>query len=57
MSKLRRILISFLLVLVTVQCLSQEADTKLLVAIDGVLFKPFYDTYRRYSVYLEVTLK
>jgi hypothetical protein len=35
MSKLRRILISFLLVLVTVQCLSQEADTKLLVAIDG----------------------
>ena len=41
MSKLRRILISFLLVLVTVQCLSQEADTKLLVAIDGVLFKPF----------------
>jgi hypothetical protein len=57
MSKLGRILISILLVLVTVQCLSQEADTKLLVAIDGVLFKPFYDTYGRYSVSLEVTLR
>lgn len=25
--------------------------------IDGVLFKPFYDTYGRHSVYLDVTLK
>jgi DUF1680 family protein len=25
--------------------------------IDGVVFKPFYETYGRYSVYLDVTLK
>jgi hypothetical protein len=25
--------------------------------IDGVLFKPFYETYGRHSVYLDVTLK
>lgn len=25
--------------------------------IDGVVFKPFYDTYMRHSVYLDVTLK
>jgi len=25
--------------------------------IDGVVFKPFYDTYGRHSVYLDVTLK
>ncbi|MEC8832036.1 MAG: beta-L-arabinofuranosidase domain-containing protein, partial [Bacteroidota bacterium] len=25
--------------------------------IDGVMFKPFYDTYGRHSVYLDVTLK
>ena len=31
--------------------------SKLEVTIDGVLFKPFYETYDRYSVYLDVTLK
>jgi DUF1680 family protein len=30
---------------------------KLEFTIDGVEFKPFYDTYGRYSVYLDVTLK
>jgi len=25
--------------------------------INGVVFKPFYETYGRYSVYLDVTLK
>ena len=30
---------------------------QLLFNIEGVVFKPFYDTYGRYSVYLDVTLK
>ena len=30
---------------------------KLIFNIDGVVFKPFYDTYGRHSVYLDVTLK
>ncbi|WP_100844879.1 beta-L-arabinofuranosidase domain-containing protein [Flavobacterium sp. 5] len=30
---------------------------KLEFAIDGVVFKPFYNTYGRHSVYLDVTLK
>jgi len=30
---------------------------KLEFTIDGVVFKPFYETYGRYSVYLDVTLK
>lgn len=30
---------------------------KLQFIIDGVLFKPFYETYGRHSVYLDVTLK
>lgn len=30
---------------------------KLLFNIDGVVFKPFYDTYGHHSVYLDVTLK
>jgi len=30
--------------------------SKLEFTIDGVLFKPFYETYGRYSVYLDVTL-
>ncbi|WP_167606186.1 beta-L-arabinofuranosidase domain-containing protein [Maribellus sediminis] len=30
---------------------------QLLFNIDGVVFKPFYDTYGRHSVYLDVTLK
>jgi DUF1680 family protein len=30
---------------------------KLEFTIDGVLFKPFYETYGRHSVYLDVTLK
>ncbi|MGO3194817.1 MAG: beta-L-arabinofuranosidase domain-containing protein [Sphingobacterium sp.] len=30
---------------------------KLEFTIDGVAFKPFYDTYGRHSVYLDVTLK
>ncbi len=31
--------------------------SKLLFNIDGVVFKPFYDTYGRHSVYLDVLLK
>jgi len=35
-----------------------KGDTeKLEFNIDGVLFKPFYETYGRHSVYLDVTLK
>lgn len=30
---------------------------KLEFTIDGVVYKPFYETYGRYSVYLDVTLK
>ena len=30
---------------------------KLQFSIDGVVFKPFYETYGRHSVYLDVTLK
>ncbi|WP_373564532.1 hypothetical protein [Sphingobacterium sp. E70] len=30
---------------------------RLAFKIDGVDFKPFYDTYGRHSVYLDVTLK
>ena len=30
---------------------------KLEFMIDGILYKPFYDTYGRHSVYLDVTLK
>jgi len=30
---------------------------RLLFNIDGIVFKPFYETYGRYSVYLDVTLK
>jgi uncharacterized protein len=30
---------------------------KLEFVIDGVTYKPFYDTYGRHSVYLDVTLK
>jgi len=30
---------------------------QLLFIIDGVVFKPFYETYGRHSVYLNVTLK
>ena len=30
---------------------------KLEFIIDGITYKPFYDTYNRYSVYLDVTLK
>ncbi|SHF92160.1 Concanavalin A-like lectin/glucanases superfamily protein [Mariniphaga anaerophila] len=30
---------------------------KLMFNIDGVVFKPFYETYGRHSVYLDVTLK
>lgn len=37
---------------------SIEGDPNLLeFTIDGVNFKPFYDTYGRHSVYLDVTLK
>jgi hypothetical protein len=37
---------------------SIEGDPKKLqFSIDGVVFKPFYDTYGRHSVYLDVTLK
>ncbi|MCA5003813.1 glycoside hydrolase family 127 protein [Sphingobacterium sp. WQ 366] len=37
---------------------SIQGDPKTLeFQIDGVLFKPFYDTYGRHSVYLDVTLK
>ncbi|MFO7619979.1 MAG: glycoside hydrolase family 127 protein [Bacteroidales bacterium] len=31
--------------------------SKLEFTIDGVVFKPFYDTYERHSVYLDVTLE
>jgi len=31
--------------------------SKLEFTIDGVEYKPFFDTYGRHSVYLEVTLK
>jgi DUF1680 family protein len=30
---------------------------QMLFNIDGVVFKPFYETYGRHSVYLDVTLK
>lgn len=30
---------------------------QLLFTVDGVVFKPFYETYGRHSVYLDVTLK
>jgi len=30
---------------------------KLHFVIDGVVFKPFYETYGRHSVYLDITLK
>jgi hypothetical protein len=30
---------------------------QLAFTIDGVVFKPFYETYGRHSVYLDVTLK
>ena len=30
---------------------------QLLFNIDGIVFKPFYETYGRYSIYLDVTLK
>ena len=30
---------------------------QLVFTIDGVVFKPFYETYGRHSVYLDVTLK
>jgi DUF1680 family protein len=37
---------------------SIEGDPKKLqFSINGVVFKPFYDTYGRHSVYLDVTLK
>ena len=37
---------------------SIEGDPeKLQFMIDGIFFKPFYETYGRYSVYLDVTLK
>lgn len=37
---------------------SIEGNTKTLeFNIDGVVFKPFYETYGRHSVYLDVTLK
>lgn len=37
---------------------SIEGDAKnLRFSIDGVIFKPFYETYGRHSVYLDVTLK
>ena len=37
---------------------SIEGDPKKLqFSIDGVVFKPFYETYGRHSVYLDVTLK
>jgi uncharacterized protein len=35
----------------------QGNPEKLEFVIDGVLFKPFYETYGRHSVYLDVTLK
>ncbi|NLB02999.1 MAG: hypothetical protein GX841_06405, partial [Bacteroidales bacterium] len=30
---------------------------KLEFMVDGVLFKPFYNTYGRHSVYLDINLK
>jgi hypothetical protein len=30
---------------------------KLQFNIDGIVYKPFYESYGRYSVYLNVTLK
>ena len=37
---------------------SIEGDPeKLQFIIDGIVFKPFYETYGRHSVYLDVTLK
>ncbi|WP_281635989.1 beta-L-arabinofuranosidase domain-containing protein [Flavobacterium marginilacus] len=35
----------------------QGDPKKLEFTIDGVLYKPFYDTYGRHSVYMDVTLK
>ncbi|WP_313781738.1 beta-L-arabinofuranosidase domain-containing protein [Flagellimonas aequoris] len=35
----------------------QGNSEKLEFTIDGVVFKPFYETYGRHSVYLDVTLK
>ncbi|NLT02684.1 MAG: hypothetical protein GXY09_02350, partial [Bacteroidales bacterium] len=35
----------------------QGDPSTLQFTIDGVTFKPFYDTYGRHSVYLDVTLK
>lgn len=35
----------------------QGDPTKLEFSIDDVVYKPFYDTYGRHSVYLDVTLK
>lgn len=35
----------------------QGNPEKLEFVIDGVVFKPFYNTYNRHSVYLDVTLK
>jgi len=35
----------------------KETSRKLEFTIDGVVFKPFYETYGRHSVYLDVTLK
>ena len=35
----------------------QGDPAKLEFTADGVVFKPFYDTYGRHSVYLDVTLK
>jgi len=35
-----------------------EGDPKALnFTINGVVFKPFYETYGRHSVYLDITLK
>jgi DUF1680 family protein len=36
--------------------ISGDAE-QLLFNIDGIVFKPFYETYGRHSVYLDVTLK
>lgn len=35
----------------------KEGNEKLQFIIDGVVYKPFYNTYGRHSVYLDVTLK
>jgi len=37
------------------QSISGDAE-QLIFNIDGIVFKPFYETYGRYSVYLDVTL-